>query len=200
MGAVKLIKPAGLAVLAFLGTVLVSEAAHWRASKRQLPPGRRTARGPLALVVLGYPARHNGCLHPVQRWRTELAVRARDELGADRLVFSGAPSNGRPAEAAVMAAYAESLGVPGEALVTETRATNTKENVAFSQPLVHGFDRVAIVSDPLHAARARRYLWEQSPEAASRLVSAGEYRFLDHWWLKIFSATYELYLTLAGKR
>lgn len=89
--------------------------------------------------------------------------------------------------------------MPAGALVTETRATTTWENVAFSRALVEGYPRLAIVSDPLHAARARRYLWQQSPELAARLVSAGEYRFLDHFWLKMFSAGYELYLAVAAK-
>ena len=96
-----------------------------------------------------------------------------------------------------MAAYAQRLGVPKSAVATETRARSTWENVAFSQPLVDEYPRLAIVSDPLHAARARRYLWQQSPDLASRLVSAGEYRFLDHCWLKLLSAVYELYLAVA---
>jgi uncharacterized SAM-binding protein YcdF (DUF218 family) len=99
-----------------------------------------------------------------------------------------------------MAAYAKRLGLPESVLATETRATSTWENVAFSRPLVDGYPRLAIVSDPLHAARARRYLWLQSPGLAARLVSAGEYRFLDHSWLKLFSAAYELYLALAPSR
>jgi uncharacterized SAM-binding protein YcdF (DUF218 family) len=99
-----------------------------------------------------------------------------------------------------MAAYAERLGVPKDAVATETRARSTWENVALSQPLVDEYPRLAIVSDPLHAARARRYLWQQSPDLASRLVSAGEYRFLDHCWLKLFSAVYELYVALGPAR
>jgi DUF218 domain len=200
VGALKPSRSLGHVALALSGVVLCSELAHWWASKRHLPSGGGPADGSLALIVLGYPAKRDGGLHPVQKWRTELAARTAQQLGAERLVFSGAPSDGRPAEADVMAAYAKSLGVPAGNLATETRATSTRENVAFSEPLVDGFPRVAIVSDPLHAARARRYLWERSPRAASRLVSAGEYRFLDHWWLKLFSACYELYMSVAGKR
>lgn len=194
------LKRARLARLAALAAsfVLASEAAHWCASKRHFPPAPHGG-GPCALIVLGFPARPDGRLHPVQKWRTQLATRARKVLGAEKLVFSGAPSAGRPAEAVVMAAYAKSLGVPEGALATETRATTTWENVAFSQALVDGYPRLAIVSDPLHADRARRYLWQQSPELASRLVSAHEYRFLDHFWLKMFSAAYELYLAASAK-
>ena len=191
---------AGLARPVALGAacVLASEAVHWWASRRHFPP-YENVEGPCALIVLGYPPRASGGLHPVQKWRTQLAARARDALGAEILVFSGAPSDGRPAEADVMAAYAKSIGVPAEALATETRATTTWENVAFSRALVDGYKRLGIVSDPLHAARARRYLWQQSPELAARLVSAGEYRFMDHFWLKMFSTGYELYLAVSAR-
>jgi len=184
--------------LALAGAVLASEAAHWRASKRYLPPRPRS--GTAALIVLGYRTNADGSLHPIQKWRTEMAVRAWARLGAQRLVFSGGCARGGRSEAEVMAAYAESLGVPKSLIVTEPRASNTRENMAFSQPLVAAYDRLAVVSDPLHASRARRYLWEQSPALARKLVCAGEYRFLERWWLKAFSASYELYLALTNRR
>jgi uncharacterized SAM-binding protein YcdF (DUF218 family) len=195
MGALRLARTGAL-VLA--GAVLASEAAHWRASKRYLPPRKRA--GPAALIVLGYHAKVDGSPHPVQKWRAELAARAWARLGAQCVVFSGGDPKGGPPEAEVMATCAERLGVPKDAIVREQRASNTKENIAFSLPLVSRYDTLAIVSDPLHAARARRYLWQKSPSAARKLVSAGEYRFLERWWLKLFSAAYELYLALAGKR
>jgi uncharacterized SAM-binding protein YcdF (DUF218 family) len=64
-----------------------------------------------------------------------------------------------------MASYAESVGVPAGLIETETRARSTWENIEYSLPLVDGFDRLAIVSDPLHAARARRYLIAQRPSS-----------------------------------
>ncbi len=64
-----------------------------------------------------------------------------------------------------MAAYAELLGVPARLIATESRASTTWENVEFSVPLLENFDRLAFVSDPLHAARARRYLQTTAPGA-----------------------------------
>lgn len=194
VGTLKLLR----AALGFAGAVLASELAHWRASKRYLPP--RPRAGTSALIVLGYRSRADGSLHPVQKWRAELAVRAWARLRAQCVVFSGGDSKGGPVEAEVMSAYAQSLGLPKAVVALEPRASNTRENIALSLPLVARYDRLAIVSDPLHAARARRYLWEQSPAHARKLVSAGEYRFLERWWLKAFSAAYELYLTSAGRR
>jgi uncharacterized SAM-binding protein YcdF (DUF218 family) len=178
------------AVFSACGTVAASELLHWSASGWDLPAPAPIGR--CALIVLGYPTKRNGELGAVQRWRVEMAKRALDQLGADLVVFSGASSKGRPAEGDAMAAYAEVLGVPGRLIATEGRASTTWENVEFSMPLLENFDRLAFVSDPLHAARARRYLKAQRPELAGRLVSAGEYRVLERWWLKVPAAAYEL--------
>jgi uncharacterized SAM-binding protein YcdF (DUF218 family) len=121
-----------------------------------------------------------------------MAKRAMDLLGAELIVFSGSASRGRPAEGDAMAAYAAALGVPARLIATESRASTTWENVEYSLPLLHGFERLAFVSDPLHAARARRYLRAQRPDLAGALVSAGEYRVLERWWLKLPAAAYEL--------
>lgn len=185
-------KVAFTSVLFVAGTILASEGLHWRASKRFLPQNH--AQGPCALVVLGFPARHNGALHPLQKWRTEMAKRAFDALGAQSVVFSGAPSRGRPAEAETMAAYAEHLGVPRASLQTETKATSTWQNIEFSLPMVESFARLAIVSDPMHAARGRRFVRAQRPDLAARLVSAGEYRLFERIWLKVPTAVYETYV------
>jgi vancomycin permeability regulator SanA len=194
VGAWALLRTAGV-VLA--GTIVASEYAHWRSSKWYLPDDPPTS-GPCALLVLGFPTRFNGEPHPVQIWRVDLARRAFNAMGASRVVFSGGPSKGRPAEAETMAAYARRNGIPPDVIEVETAATSTWQNVQFSLPLVRDYARVAFVSDPLHAARARRYLRAQDPDAANRLVSAGEYRLLEHCWLKIAFVAYEMYIALRG--
>ena len=131
-----------------VGAVLLSETLHWRASKRFL--AKENVPGGCALIVLGFPARRDGSLHPIQKWRTGMAKRAFANLGAGRVVFSGGPSRGRPSEAATMAAYAVQLGVPATSVRTETKAMSTWQNIELSLPMVEGFDRLAIVSDPLH--------------------------------------------------
>ena len=179
-------------VVAALGTVLLSEALHWRASKRYLAKGNLPGR--CALIVLGFPARRDGRLHPIQKWRTDMAKRAFVSLGAERIVFSGGPSRGRPSEAGTMAAYAVQLGVPATSVRTEAKAMSTWQNIELSLPMVEGFDRLAIVSDPLHAARGRRLVRAQDPDLGAHLVSAGEYKAFEHWWLKVPTAVYETYV------
>ncbi len=188
------VKAALALVSGALGTVLLAEALHWRASKRFLGGGQVRGRG--ALVVLGFPARRDGRLHPIQKWRTEMAERAFASLGAERVVFSGGPSRGRPSEAGTMAAYAVQLGVPATSVRTETRAMSTWQNIELSLPMVEGFDRLAIVSDPLHAARGRRFVISQRPDLAAHLVSAGEYRLFERPWMKVPTAVYESYVAL----
>jgi vancomycin permeability regulator SanA len=186
------VKAALTVVSAVLGTVVLSEALHWRASKMFL--SKEHVAGRCALIVLGFPARRDGRLHPIQKWRTEMAKRAFASLGAERIVFSGGPSRGRPSEAETMAAYAVQLGVPATSVRTETKAMSTWQNIELSLPMVDGFDRLAIVSDPLHAARGRRFVRAQRPDLAAHLVSAGEYRLLERSWLKVPTALYETYV------
>ena len=58
-----MVAKAALAVVCgVLGTVLLSEALHWRASKMFLGKGPVPGRG--ALVVLGFPARRDGRCTP----------------------------------------------------------------------------------------------------------------------------------------
>jgi hypothetical protein len=71
---------------------------------------------------------------------------------------------------------------------------STWQNIELSLPMVDGFDRLAIVSDPLHAARGRRFVRAQHPDLAAHLVSAGEYRLLERAWLKVPTAFYETYV------
>jgi uncharacterized SAM-binding protein YcdF (DUF218 family) len=181
-----------------VGALVISETVHWRASKWYLP--ETAPSGPAALIVLGFPTKSNGAVHPVQKWRVQVARRAYEQLGAQKVVFSGGPSKGRAAEADTMAAYAVSLGIPERVIETETHATSTWENVKFCLPLVSDFARLALVSDPLHAARARRYVRAQRPELGARLVSAGEYRPFEYRWWKIAFAAYEIHSAMPGSR
>jgi len=92
-----------------------------------------------------------------------------------------------------MAAYALRLQVPFDRVGLERTSRTTWENISFALPMVDGYDAIAIASDPMHAARARRYALEQRPDLADRLIFADNYRVLERWWLKVPTAMYELY-------
>lgn len=185
---------AGVAV----GVVGACEFAHWRASLRSLGTrglgsAGRAARSE-AVIVLGYRSTKAGDLHPLQAWRTRIAVRSMDPDLDSRLVFSGGVTRGGRSEASVMAAYATGrLGVSADRILLEEEARSTGENVAFCIPLVESADLIKIASNSLHALRARRYLREQRPDLADRLVRAADYRVGEFWWLKLVLVGYTVW-------
>ena len=168
-----------------------AELLHWRAS-RSATAKKAAASGSCGIVVLGFPSRRDGRLHPIQRWRTEIGVRSLSSAERDLVVFTGGSSRGRISEAEAMAAYAVHLGVPAERIGLETGSRSTWENIRFALPMVETYDWIAIASDPMHAARARRYALQQRPDLGGRLVFAQNYRFAERWWLKVPTAAYEL--------
>jgi uncharacterized SAM-binding protein YcdF (DUF218 family) len=186
-----------VAVLAAACTVVAGvEALHWWASRRHfppagpLPPAGARPPGDDVVLVLGSPSTPEGHLHPVQRWRTDIAVRSLRGPG-DRLVFSGGAPDGVRSEAEVMADYAHDvLGVPRARIAVETRSRSTWENVVNSLPLLEGARTVRIASAPTHAARGRRYLARLRPDLARRLAPCEDYRVGERWREKAASLAY----------
>lgn len=182
---------AGLAgLVAAIGT---AEFLSRRASRQYLPRGRPPAGGTEAVVVLGYPAKHDGSTHPLQRWRCRIAARSLDPRAEGTLIFTGGAVRRDWPEAEVMARYTrDTFGIPADRIVTETEAETTWQNIEFTTPIIEHADRIKIASDPMHAARARRYLLLQRPDLAARLTPAADYRFGEKWWLKLPTAAHEL--------
>jgi uncharacterized SAM-binding protein YcdF (DUF218 family) len=173
----------------------IAASEWWHRTASRSGPGRdapATTRS-CAVVVLGFPSRRNGDPHALQRWRTQIGIRSLGSARTRRLVFTGGPSRGAQiSEAKVMADHARRRGVPAEAILLEEEATSTWENLTLAAPLIEAFDTIVIASDPLHAARSRRYLVKQRPDLGARLVFADDYRPLERWWLKPPIAAYEL--------
>ncbi|WP_205707783.1 ElyC/SanA/YdcF family protein [Kineococcus vitellinus] len=166
------------------------DLASLRASRAGLAGAPRVR--PDAVLVLGFPSRPGGRVHPVQRWRTAIAVRTGDP-GRTLLVFSGAAARGGPSEAAVMAGCARAeFGWPAERVVLEESARSTWENVAFSLPHLQGAATIAVASSPVHALRARRYLARQRPDLAARLVPADDHRAGEQLRWKTATLAYDL--------
>jgi DUF218 domain len=168
--------PLGVGPLVVAG-LLWGEFVHWRSSRRWM--GTRPGRSGTgeAIVVLGFRNRGRRA-NAVNRWRVRAALRSREpQLGPSRLVLCGGAVGGPVAEAEVMACYArESCGYPG-VLITELTSRSTWENVRNAIPLIEDVDRIKIVSNSLHAEKARLYLWQDRPDLAERLVPAADYRF-----------------------
>lgn len=201
---------AGTALAAGAVLVVMAEAVHWRASRDGVPAEPAVAatvsagsphpepRPSEVIVVLGFPSLKTGRMHPLQKWRTEIAVRSMNPAAACTLVFTGSGRPGGESEAAVMARYARKrLGVSPDAIVLEERARTTWQNIRNTLPYLAGADIVKIASDPTHARKGRRYLFLQSPKVAARLRATDDYRLGERWWLKIPMLGYAL---SAGRR
>jgi uncharacterized SAM-binding protein YcdF (DUF218 family) len=164
--------------------------AHARAAGPSTPPP-----GPTSVVVLGYPSLRGGGAHPIQRWRARLTVQTVQATTANEVVFTGGnPTAGRT-EASVMAELAAGYGlseIPDLGVVLEDTSISTWQNVAQTWPLVGGAQSVVLVSDPLHAARARSYWLRQRPDEAGRVLVTGQSSPFDHWWLQVPTAIHEL--------
>ncbi|CUU56417.1 DUF218 domain-containing protein [Parafrankia irregularis] len=179
----------GGACLLVVGVLGWGELEHWRASRRQLGtttpdhPGLGCVTGAgEVVVVLGFRNRSER-INAVNRWRVRAGLRSL-EGAKSRLVLAGGPVGGPRAEADLMADYArDTRGYHGP-LSVETTSRSTWENISNIIPLLEDADRIKIVSDSLHAERARGYLWRQRPDLAARLVRGGDHRFGEYSLLK----------------
>ena len=139
-----------------------------------------------AVVVLG--CRNAGReANALNRWRVRAAIRSQDRTATRScLVLCGGAVGGDVSETAVMARYARSrYGVQDLVVADESRTA--WENIENVIPLVEGFDRINIVSNPLHARKARLYMTWQRPDLALRLARGAEYRFGEWMPLKVVS-------------
>ena len=135
-----------LALLALLGLDARDRLAHG--------PGRVADTA----LILGNRAYLDGRPNPCLTGRVDAGLALAAAGGVDTLTFSGGRDleDGR-IEAQVMEQHARASGFAGRVLL-ESRSTSTRENLAFSRPLLlgAGVRSVVIVSEPYHLWRVRR--------------------------------------------
>lgn len=151
------------------------EAAIRAAERSHL--GGRGRPGHTVVLVLGNRNR-SGRINRLNRWRVQAALATTADLSADLVIFNGG-SPGGAVEAELLAEDAIAHGLRTDH-VLEPHSTTTVENLQFSLPHLRDATRIAIVSDPLHAERARRELWRREPTLAELLVPAQAPR--PGWW------------------
>lgn len=172
------------------------ELTHWRASRGWLggdhspgdcrqgcdsPDGRGqdtdNRGGREIVVVLGYrnPGERANFLN---RYRVRAGIRSIDPLAREStLLLCGAAVAGPISEAELMSDYArEELGFTGR-IVLETASTSTQENIENAIESLDVADTIKIVSNSIHAEKARFLLWERRPDLARRLVRGEDHRF-----------------------
>jgi vancomycin permeability regulator SanA len=179
-----------LAIVLTILTICCSELADWVACNMATNSSPSKSCG---VLVLGYPSRSDVTASPVQEMRVATGVQAFRNSKCERLVFSGAAVENQIVEAQTMAQLARGWGVSPDAIVLETHAQNTWENIKFSIPFLAKSDRIQIASNSLHAHRGRRYLCKQRPNLCERTFVAVSYRPFERWWWKIASGCHELF-------
>jgi len=187
------VRRSGVLALGLVGCLVAwGEFVNWWASRRYLGSGARPD-GPEAVVVLGYRNRNPSRANALNRWRVRAALRSADAGAQSRFVFCGGSAfSGRPSEAVLMARYAAERGFDGP-MVLEDRSRTTWQNIENAVPLIEDAARIKIVSNPLHALKARMYLHRIRPDLAQRLVRADDYRLGEWALLKPVFAAYGLW-------
>ncbi|KPN70792.1 hypothetical protein AKG09_10305 [Neisseria sp. 83E34] len=117
-----------------------------------------------AIVVLGNAVNRNGAPNPCLRSRVEAGVSLYYADKASILLMSGGTDGDGSNEAEAMRDIALSLGVPAAHIRLENRSESTYENLAFSTPLLSGQNRIVLVSDGFHLARAEWLAAKQWPQ------------------------------------
>lgn len=176
-----------VAVLALI--VLAANGAYWLGEQMNDDPA---GAGSCAVLVLGYPTRADGTPDPVQRFRVKAGIEVYKKNRCDAFVVSGGAAHNTYVEAQTMAKLAMDEGLPRGKVVVEPRARSTWQNVGCASPLVANFDRVLIVSESLHAFRAKRYACRQSKSLCGRVRAEGQVGPVSLWWLRVPGAIYEL--------
>lgn len=130
-------------------------AVAWRVHRATLrEPSTATAH---AIVVLGARVLPSGAAAPALEHRAHKAAELYLAGRAPLIVFSGGSPSGLPSEAAIAAALAVARGVPHSACLVEDQSRTTRENAAFTAPLLRarGIRQVLLVSDAYHLLRAQ---------------------------------------------
>jgi uncharacterized SAM-binding protein YcdF (DUF218 family) len=109
-----------------------------------------------AIVVLGSWVSPSGLLSLESQRRTNHGIELYQKGLAPVLVFLGGGSPGGPAEADVRAEQARLHGIPGAAILTETRAKTTREEAERVKALLQSraARSVLLVTNAGHLARA----------------------------------------------
>jgi len=145
-----------------------------------------------AAIVLGAAVRTTGP-SPVYVERLNHAIELYRSGAVKYLIMTGGKGLGeRVAEADAGRDQAIAAGVPAAAILTETQSRDTRGNLANAKPIVvaHDFDKVLIVSDPLHMARAMQIAAEVGLDAAPSPTPTTRFRTLKSQLPMLIRETY----------
>ncbi len=149
-----------------------------------------------AIVVLGRELVDDE-ITPVFRARLEQGALVWRQGWAERLVVAGGMTGvATRSEAAAGRTHLLALGVPDPAIWVEERSRFTLENLVNVRTSLRGagLNRVVLVSDPLHLARATALARGLALEVVgSPAVAAPPTRRSLHWWLRAWREAFLLH-------
>jgi uncharacterized SAM-binding protein YcdF (DUF218 family) len=170
----------GLLWLLLLATGWLAGVAAWI-----VHVGNRDEAGPAdAIVVLGAAA-YDTRPSPVFTERIRHGIDLYEAGHAPTLVFTGGYGDGaRFAESQVARSFALREGVPDEAILIETLSRTTHQNLLRARDLLsdHNLQRVIVVSDPLHMARALRLCRQLGIDAIGSPTPSSRFRSFRTQW------------------
>ncbi len=107
------------------------------------------------LIVLGTPSKLDGSPSLEMAERVNEAVREYRAGVATHIIMTGAAAHNHFIESQVMADDAVQQGVPREAVVVETQAKDTIQNIWYSRQIMqaHGWHSAEVISSPYHLPR-----------------------------------------------
>ena len=138
-----------------------------------------------AIIVLGAAA-YDSRPSPVFEERIRHGLDLYRRGLAPRLIFTGGfgGSGARFAESEVARRYALRHDIPDEAILIETHSRSTRQNLIYARDLMraNGMQRVILVSDPLHMARALRLSRELGIDAVASATPSTRFRSVRTSW------------------
>lgn len=137
-----------LSVLMVLATIVLEEHG--------VAPGKPAE----CAVVFGSAVYGFNTPGPAMLRRVSTAVRLYHEGAVQKLIFTGGKTNSTDqSEADVMRVYAKRQSIPDSAIVVESQAQSTWENLKYTKPLTDDCDGVVAISDGYHLGRIRLTAW-----------------------------------------
>lgn len=112
-------------------------------------------------VIIVPGVQYNGLKwNMVMKWRVYWSVYLYKSGFAKNIIYSGSAVYSPYTEAAIMALYAEKMGVPREHIFLETKAEHTTENLYYGYQLAKekGFETVAMATDPFQSNMITPYI------------------------------------------
>ena len=112
-------------------------------------------------VIIVPGVQYNGLKwNMVMKWRLYWSVYLYKSGFAKNIIYSGSAVYSPYTEAAIMALYAEKMGVPKEHIFLEIKAEHTTENLYYGYQLAKekGFETVAMATDPFQSNMITPYI------------------------------------------